>query len=181
MRNLFIIGFVVVTMGSTIATGQTFDANGNIIDKSVTRYQWNDPKTGKIIIKDYPPSNLEVQKIGQRKEGNDIIILLDAKLPKKDPGPSVGSKQVTLDVESEQAKEQLKNRCFEALKNGLGFFDPESVRIEGPAGHTFEGGKPEVLLNLNAKNRYGGYVGAKYYHCIFSIDGQRILEAKALY
>lgn len=180
MRNLFIIGFVVVTMGSTIATGQTFDANGNIIDKSVTRYQWNDPKTGKIVIKDYPPSNLEVQKIGQRKEGNDIIILLDAKLPQKDPGPPVGAKQVTLDVESEQVKEQLKNRCFEALKNGLGFFDRESVRMEGPALHAFKGGKPQVWLSLNAKNRYGGYVGAKSYYCIFSIDGQRILEVKAL-
>jgi len=174
-----IIGFLVA-ITSTTAIGQAFDANGKIIDKSVIRYQWNDPKTGKTVIRDYPPVNLQVQKIGQRQEGNDTIILLDAKPPEKDLGPPVGAKQITLDVESDQVKEQIASRCFEALKNGLGFFDRDSVRIEGPALHTFKGGKPQVWLSLNAKNRYGGYVGSKSYYCIFSTDGQRILEAKAL-
>lgn len=73
--------------------------------------------------------------------------------------------------------------CQAALAT-QGFFDPGSVQILS----TTKAGSDVItyanvpivakkfLLMVNAKNRYGGYVGAKPYTCYTSEDEQRVLR-----
>lgn len=73
---------------------------------------------------------------------------------------------------------QIVQACFSHLKRSAGFFDPDSAKIES---HLFSwvtvkdiGARRIVFLMINAKNRYGGYVGAQPKSCVLMGDGQTI-------
>lgn len=73
--------------------------------------------------------------------------------------------------------------CQAALAT-QGFFDPSSVQILGTTKAGFDvifyANVPttakKFLLMVNAKNRYGAYVGAKPYTCYTSEDETRVLK-----
>lgn len=73
--------------------------------------------------------------------------------------------------------------CQAALAT-QGFFDPSSVKILGTTKAGFDvifytnvpTTAKKFLLMVNAKNRYGAYVGAKPYTCYTSEDEMRVLK-----
>jgi len=87
---------------------------------------------------------------------------------------------------SEQVLASNKAKCGEAARNMLK--DPESARIgevsrTGPA-HDYVAGKtyPAVsyMLDINAKNSYGGYTGKKAWACVFNPDETVLLRVYQL-
>lgn len=59
--------------------------------------------------------------------------------------------------------EQFANYCFEGLRKS--FYDPYSARMDDWHTLRMPDGGVAVVVKLNGKNRFGGYVGAKPYHC----------------
>lgn len=76
--------------------------------------------------------------------------------------------------------------CQAALLSSQGFFDPGSVQIHSTTKAGTEvityAGAPIIArkftMMVNAKNRYGGYVGIKAYSCFTSEDEMRLLAIK---
>jgi len=63
---------LLIALMSSPAVAMEFDANGKRLDNQnppERQYQWTDPRTGKIVIKAYPPANLAMRQIGRSKDG----------------------------------------------------------------------------------------------------------------
>ncbi|MDG3063274.1 DUF4124 domain-containing protein [Thauera mechernichensis] len=75
----------------------------------------------------------------------------------------------------------------QAIPSLSGLYDPSSAIVESTSGGTmdvldYEGAKIPArtyLVRVNAKNRMGGYVGAKPVICYTSPDGTRLLKINA--
>lgn len=101
--------------------------------------------------------------------------------------PCENAKQLNVEdakpVDSNAAHSAEIDRCIAYLKVGL--FDPDSAKVAYafPAG----GGLVDVagqkiyakkyLVGINAKNRYGGYVGTKVMSCFVSEATGKVLQA----
>lgn len=58
--------------------------------------------------------------------------------------------------------------CLALLKKQYAFKDPESVRVEGEKTIiVYKDGERFLSLNVNAKNSYGAYAGAKQVFCMY--------------
>lgn len=146
------------------------------------RYQWTDPKTGQVIIKDYPPANLIVREVERRPDGLVILEVLPNDAPSR---YGAGEVQGTLPYQSKKSNlpsdEELGQRCLEAARHSLAYFDPQSIRMEGTPQMRWAaipgiGARQQIVIMVNAKNRYGGYVGAKPVVCTLRGDSQTIQE-----
>lgn len=79
-----------------------------------------------------------------------------------------------------------KRLCTEQGPARLAWKDPESLRVGSATGGTmttFKIGNTSVgarlfFVDVNAKNSYGAYAGARSLHCYTSEDGRRILEIR---
>jgi hypothetical protein len=57
-------------------------------------------------------------------------------------------------------------KCLKDVKRSIAFKDSESVRVEGDGtAVTQKSGQTTIVINLNAQNSYGAYVGPKPYVC----------------
>jgi len=73
-------------------------------------------------------------------------------------------------VASRKATEEEKNACLDAIR--YGYKDPKSLTTEGIVAHTTYGdGHAEINMMVNAKNSYGGFVGAKPAFCKIDVRG----------
>ena len=133
-----------------------------------TQYQWTDPKTGKVVTRDYPPANLQMRQVERR--GNIVILEV--------LGKHKFSDAVNLNTpQSAQIASQPStaiNNCLTAAREKFAWKDRESVRIEGEPIKTTSTDTGEVrqalILSVNAKNSYGAYGGAEYVQCILGTD-----------
>ena len=78
------------------------------------------------------------------------------------PYPSTAPTPVAEDF-AEKLSQDLANACLEALRPS--FFDPPSARLEGYQTYRMPDNNVGIVIRINGKNRFGGYVGAKPYHC----------------
>ncbi|RNE90132.1 hypothetical protein EBL85_15505 [Marichromatium sp. AB32] len=63
-------------------------------------------------------------------------------------------------------------RCLSMIKAKSMYYDPGSVKVEDdPQFLRLGNDRFYISLLVNAKNRYGGYVGAKLKACYYSADG----------
>lgn len=71
-----------------------------------------------------------------------------------------------------KATEQEETDCLNAIRRSYNYKDPESLRVEnGVYVNEYPSGRKEVLMMLNAKNSFGGYVGAKPAKCNYRASG----------
>ncbi len=59
-----------------------FDANGKRLDPQTPperQYRWTDPRTGKVVVKAYPPANLPMRQIKRSPDGmmTDLEVIAD--------------------------------------------------------------------------------------------------------
>jgi hypothetical protein len=81
----------------------------------------------------------------------------------------------------ELTKLVLQKGCLRHILDTHSFKDPDSVRVEGAEyGWVVNDSLPRyaILLDINAKNSWGAYVGAKQYRCFLSEDGQRLNDVQ---
>ncbi|WP_221800487.1 DUF4124 domain-containing protein [Oceanobacter mangrovi] len=81
----------------------------------------------------------------------------------------------------ELTKVMLERSCLQHVLDTHSFKDPDSVRIEGVKYAWLANGslpRYAILLDVNAKNSWGAYVGAEQYRCYLSEDGQRLSGAQ---
>ncbi len=75
-------------------------------------------------------------------------------------------------TETRKATQEETTECLKSIKGGVAYKDPESVRIEGDAYRVlYADGHTVVLMEVNAKNSYGAYAGAKAAMCKYKSDG----------
>lgn len=68
-------GCLTLVAGS--ASGAEFDANGKRLDPEPERqrqYQWTNPNTGKVIVKPYPPANIQMRQTGKSADGWTVYL-----------------------------------------------------------------------------------------------------------
>ena len=81
----------------------------------------------------------------------------------------------------ELTKLVLQKGCLRHILDTHSFKDPDSVRLEGAKyGWVVNDSLPRyaILLDINAKNSWGAYAGAKQYRCFLSEDGQRLNDVQ---
>lgn len=81
----------------------------------------------------------------------------------------------------ELTKAVLEKACLRHVLNTHAFKDPESVRVEGSElAWKVDDAIPRyvILVNVNAKNSWGAYTGAKPYQCFLSEDGLRLSDVQ---
>lgn len=79
----------------------------------------------------------------------------------------------------ELTKLVLQKGCLRHVLDTHSFKDPDSVKVEGAKyGWVVNDSLPRyaILLDINAKNSWGAYAGAKQYRCFLSEDGQRLSD-----
>lgn len=80
---------------------------------------------------------------------------------------------------SRQATAEELEQCLRLIKVGNSWKDPDSVKVEGEAFvRVFPSGRKEIIFEVNAKNSYGAYIGAKPAYCKFKANGD-LDEVKA--
>lgn len=73
------------------------------------------------------------------------------------------------------SKTALVDLCLNAARNRTAYKDPLSLRVESSRISTTD--DPKVMvLEVNAKNSYGAYSGAKSVFCVFSEDRKAVLD-----
>lgn len=145
-------------------------------DDAPLQYQWADPKTGKVVTKDYPPANLQMRQVDRR--GNLIILEVI--------GQSKFSDAINLatpkSAKADQSSGSPLENCISMIRRQHNRKDPESVRIEGAPAKIVATATGEVrnalLLDVNAKNSYGAYGGSKLYRCILGADNVTPIDIK---
>ena len=73
---------LLIALISSSAMAMEFDANGKRLDNQnppVRQYRWTDPKTGKIVIKAYPPANLPMRQVKRSPDGlmTDLEVIVE--------------------------------------------------------------------------------------------------------
>lgn len=87
----------------------------------------------------------------------------------KPVAPALARPPETINLPKEQMK-VLADSCFELFRKS--FFDPYSVVREGERAIKMPDGGTAVVLELNAKNRMGAYVGIKQFYCLQTPSGE---------
>lgn len=176
-KTLTLIALLAILSMSAEAAERTFDANGNLLNKEEDQglqYQWQDPRTGKIVTKSYPPANLHMRQVERR--GNLVILEVERKIKFSE----AGLQKPPTSVESDDSESDLVARCLDAAREMGGYKDPDSLKTEGQPLITFTPYKGAVrravTINVNAKNSYGAYGGSKPVGCIFAADNQTVLR-----
>lgn len=76
-----------------------------------------------------------------------------------------------VDKTRDATKEEIE-LCLSSLKKAHSYKDPDSIKIEGePKMLHYSNGNYSLIIDINAKNSYGGYVGAKTNVCYFDDKG----------
>ena len=159
MHKLIQVAFAVSAMVSAAAcTGQTVYRCGNTYSQTPCP----DASTVKIDAPNASSSNLDAQIAEHKKKAFE-------KLPDNPPGAPV--------IEANKAL------CQQAILGTLK--DPDSAKITNLSRHgnrnNYFGGKwvagPAYSADVNAKNSYGGYVGTRYWSCVFTPDESTLLTA----
>ena len=74
--------------------------------------------------------------------------------------------------QSRRATQEEIDQCLQLIKIRYNYKDPESLRVEGASVMAiYPSGRKEILLSVNGKNSYGGYVGAKPAYCKYKANG----------
>lgn len=144
-----------------------------LAEEPSTQYQWTDPKTGKLVTRDYPPANLQMRQVERR---GHVVILEVIGAHKLSDAVNLATPK---SVEASSSDDAIKN-CFSAVQGRLK--DPYSAVLEGggPGGFTTEKGaaRQQVVISVNAKNGYGGYAGSKSYICVLQMDNVTVSYVK---
>ena len=185
MKSKTVIAISLIIAITAPAIGQVFDSEGRRLDSSLQPkiiYQWTDPKTGKAVTSEIPPpTNLNVREIDRRKEGINTVVILEATLKEKDPGPPKGSVAVKYKG-SEKKEPQAADAiaaCLSAARDRIAYKDADSLRVEGPPiiRYTTATGevRQSITIMVNAKNSFGAYAGAKPVTCILGADNATVI------
>lgn len=139
-----------------------------LAEEPSTQYQWTDPKTGKIVTRDYPPANLKMRQVERR--GNIVILEVIGKHKFADAVNLKTPQSAEITSHSDTAIDN----CLTEVRAKFVWKDRESVRIEGEPMKMTSTDTGEVrqalILLVNAKNSYGAYSGAKFFQCILGAD-----------
>jgi hypothetical protein len=79
--------------------------------------------------------------------------------------------------ESAQTLESLAQQCIATFRFLGDFKDPDSIQVQGYFLDWLEddsGARRVLQMNINAKNGYGGYGGAKSYPCFLNHSGTKL-------
>lgn len=71
------IAVMALALMGLSAFAAEFDANGKRLDPEPERhmqYQWTDSRTGKRVVKDYPPANIPMSQVGRSADGWTIYL-----------------------------------------------------------------------------------------------------------
>lgn len=163
----------------TAAHSMEFGADGRRLDPPEDRqrqYQWKDPVTGKAITKPYPPANLQMRQAGKSDDGMTVYLEVIGETRFADV-PAQKAPDATKEIAKE---EKLIATCLSAACRSSGYKDPDSLKVEGSplfGVETYTGEvRRSVQVDVNAKNSYGAYAGAKSVTCIFGSDNQTVIE-----
>lgn len=130
---------------------------------STQLYEWRDPATGKLMLGDKPPDNIQYWEEGQRKPGEQV------------PKPIAPPRPVAPPTIRE-ATDQEVNDCLDFLKSKYSFKDQESLRVEGDrTAIVHKNGNKIINISVNGKNSYGAYAGAKLTICQYLSNGKKEL------
>lgn len=143
-------------------------------------YEWRDPQTGKLMLGDKPPAGVDHWKEGERKPGEYDL----SRSRKQAADEETERKHLAREAVEREKKDQAGttervatqdeiDACIVLLKRDYEFKDPESIRLQGASTTTeFPSGKKIVRLQVNAKNSYGAYAGAKQTICTYEAGGK---------
>lgn len=121
-------------------------------------YEWRDPTTGRLMLGDKPPSGVKYWEEGKRSPGELSPEPAKPKVP-----PSV-----------REATELEVEKCLDFLKSKYSFKDENSLRVEGARiTVVHENGNKIININVNGKNSYGAYAGAKPVICQYLNNGDK--------
>lgn len=176
----------LTTIIATSAIGQVLNSEdrrpGSSLQSKVI-YQWTDPKTGKPVRAEYPPStNLSVREISRQKEGINTIVILEVKQKEKDSfflmdDGKEPKKDGTTDKKASYT--DASAACLAAAKERITYKDPSSLRIEGTpkVDYTTATGvvRQSITIMVNAKNSFGAYTGAKPVTCVLGTDNITVI------
>lgn len=80
-------------------------------------------------------------------------------------------------------KQTIEQKCLAMIVEKYRFKDPQSARVEGSM-HKWltdrSGVRYALELKINARNSFGGYVGAKPFLCFLSGDGKHLSNIQEL-
>lgn len=71
----------------------------------------------------------------------------------------------------------IEEMCLEFIRESRGWKDRESLRVEGSYKtwvSDYSGSRHVMVLMINAKNTYGGYVGPKPFECFLNHSGNAL-------
>jgi hypothetical protein len=75
--------------------------------------------------------------------------------------------------EVRNATDEETGGCLHAVKIIYKYKDPDSLRVEGGSYvKVYPSGRKDILFNMNGKNSYGAYAGAKPTICKYKANGQ---------
>lgn len=97
---------------------------------------------------------------------------LNIPTPKMDSVRRIEMKLSGKPVDVRNATPEEVQKCLSLLKIVNKYKDPESIRVEGDAYFsTYASGNSTVSMDVNGKNSYGAYAGAKRHTCLFDEKG----------
>jgi hypothetical protein len=142
-------------------------------------YQYKDPKTKQWVIRYAPPRGYEWKELQTTKDNVKVIEITGRKpyqppqasgtrIPgvfvrgSDNPSPPRTTHQAPI-AEDFEFSQKLADACFDGIRPS--FFDPYSARMDRHQTYRMPDGGVGVVVWLNAKNRFGAYVGSKPFHC----------------
>lgn len=135
----------------------------NVTGQAAGLYKCTDTATGTITYS-------QTQCAGDVKE---LPIATGSRIGRQSPlAQWVSAMRSSGVAKTDPATQKEAEECMLSVKAQSSFKDPDSVRIEEtPTAIRLNDGKKSIAVYLNAKNSYGGYVGAKRSSCYYNEDG----------
>lgn len=142
-------------------------------------FRYTDPVTHQEVTRPNPPPDYFWKRTGIDEEGTWILEVGGKKPPDPPPEPPEPLKRsgtmerplspVAVDLPDGMG-EKLADICFEAHRKN--FYDPYSARMDEFKTVRMPDGGIAVVVMLNGKNRFGGYVGSQPFYCRKKADGE---------
>jgi len=92
------------------------------------------------------------------------------------PVPAVARDPTPIDLPPERSQ-ALGEVCFGVVKKVFKFFDPYSAKLDEHRLLRMPNRHLAIVIEVNAKNRFGAYIGAQPFYCILDDQTMKLVDA----
>lgn len=92
------------------------------------------------------------------------------------PVPAVARDPTPIDLPPEKSQ-ALGEVCFGVVKKVFKFFDPYSAKLDEQRLLRMPNQNLAIVIEVNAKNRFGAYIGAQPFYCILDDQTLKLVDA----